>query len=44
MRSTKGTSWPFIEGLLDEVHGTFFHGVHRHGNITVAGDEGQGQW
>jgi hypothetical protein len=33
----------FFEGLLDEIHGTLFHGVHRHGHIAVTGDEDDGQ-
>jgi hypothetical protein len=33
----------FLEGLLDEVHRAFFHGVDRHGHVAVAGDEDDGQ-
>ena len=33
----------FVKRLLDEIHGAFFHGVHRHGHIAVAGDKHDGQ-
>ena len=33
----------FFERLLNEVGGTFFHRVHRHGYVAVAGDEDQWQ-
>src|SRR5690554_347884 len=29
----------FPVGLLDEVYSAFFHGVYRHGNVTMAGHE-----
>jgi len=32
-----------LEGLLDEIHGAFFHGVDRHGHIAMSGDEHDGQ-
>jgi hypothetical protein len=33
----------FLEGLLDEVHRAFLHGVDGHGHVAVAGDEDDGQ-
>ena len=39
----QGQQLGFVEGLLDEVEGALFHGVHRHGHVAVAGDEDDGQ-
>ena len=33
----------FFKRLLNEIHGTFFHGVDGHGYIAVTGDKNNGQ-
>jgi hypothetical protein len=43
MRSTRLTRASSWKGLLDEIHGAFFHGVDRHGHVAVAGDEHDGE-
>ena len=39
----QGQQLGFVEGLLDEVEGALFHGVHGHGHVAVAGNEDDGQ-
>ena len=39
----QGDEFVLFKGLLNKIHGTFFHGVYGHGHIAVARDEDHGK-